>query len=146
MRSMQIIEWGKPLQLRFFETPQPINGEILIQVEACGVCHSDIHIRDGFFDLGNGQRFPVEKRGVYPPFTMGHEAVGKAVAVGPNAGRVEIGKSYLIYSFVECGRCEPCHNGLPHVCDRPRIIGTRVDGAYSDYVIVPDAKYLVDCE
>lgn len=146
MRSMQIVEWGKPLELRRSHTPEPKSGEILLRVEACGVCHSDLHIRQGFFELGNEHRFPIEERGVYPPFTLGHEAVGTAIAAGPNAGNVELGKSYLIYAFVECGNCEPCCNNLPQICDRPQIIGTRINGAYSDYVIVPDAKYLIEHE
>jgi len=141
---MQIVEWGKPLELRVAEAPEPKGGEILIHVEACGVCHSDLHIRQGFFDLGNGHKFPIEARGVYPPFTMGHEPAGTVVATGPNAANVEIGKSYVIYPYIECGNCEPCRNGLAHICDTPRIIGTRVHGAYSDYVMVPDAKYLIE--
>ena len=117
MRSMQIIEWGKPLQLRISDAPTPKNGEILLQVTACGVCHSDVHIRDGFFDLGDGNKFPIEARGVFPPFTLVHEPVGRVVGAGPNASTVQIGKSYLVYPWIECGRCEPCRNKLPQICD-----------------------------
>lgn len=144
MRAMQIIEWGKPLELRRHEKPEPEGGEVLVQIEACGVCHSDVHIWQGYFDLGNGRKFPISERGVHPPFTMGHEPAGKVVAKGPSAGDVEIGKSYVVYPWIDCGRCEPCRNGLAQICDKPRIIGTRVHGAYADYVIVPDAKYLID--
>ncbi len=143
MRSMQIISWGEPLELRHAETPRPVGREILVQVEACGVCHSDLHIWEGFFDLGNGQRFPIESRGVTPPFTLGHEPVGKVVAMGPEAEGIEVGRSYVIYPWINCGSCPACRTGMTQVCDQPRIIGTRVDGAYADHVIVPDGGYLV---
>mgnify|MGYP001209658797 FL=1 len=144
MRSMQIINWGKPLELREMETPIPKGSEVLIQVEACGVCHSDLHIRSGFFDLGKGEKFPIEERGVFTPFTMGHEPVGTVVATGQSSDEGIIGKSFTIYPWISCDKCEPCINGYTQVCDSPNIIGTRVDGAYSDYVIVPDKKYLFD--
>ena len=144
MRSMQIIEWGKPLQMRELPTPIPKGTELLVQVESCGVCHSDLHIWEGFFDLGNGQKFAISERGVHPPFTMGHEPVGKVIAQGPDAIGADIGKSYAVYPWIECGHCRPCTTGLPQICDAPKIIGTRVAGAYSDHVIVPNAKYLVD--
>lgn len=144
MKSMQIIEWGAPLQMRERATPTPQGSEILVAIEACGVCHSDLHIHQGFFDLGNGNKFPISARGVHPPFTMGHEPVGRVVATGPKASPDVVGKSFVIYPWINCGRCDPCHNGLEQICDAPSVIGTRVDGAYSDYVIVPDEKFLVD--
>jgi len=144
MRSMQIIKWGEPLELRESETPTPQGSEILVRIDACGVCHSDLHIWEGFFDLGEGQKFPIEERGVHLPFTMGHEPAGVVIAKGPDSGDAEIGNSYAIYPWVNCGECEPCLNGLTQVCDAPKVIGTRVNGAYSDHVMVPDHRFLVD--
>ena len=144
MKSMQILEWGKPLEMRDVETPVPQGKQILIAVEYCGVCHSDLHIHEGFFDLGNGVRFPISERGVHPPFTMGHEPVGRVVAVGPKANPELLGRSFVIYPWISCEGCEPCLNGLTQICDAPKIIGTRVDGAYADHIIVPDEKFLVD--
>ena len=140
MRSMQIINWGEPLELRESETPKPAGSEVLVRVKSCGICHSDLHIWEGFFDLGNGQKFPIEDRGVHLPFTLGHEAAGIVVAMGPEAKGVEVGDSYAIYPWINCGECEPCENGLTQICDAPKIIGTRVNGAYSDYVLVPDIR------
>lgn len=144
MRSMQIVEWGKPLEMREAVTPQPIGKEVLLRVDACGVCHSDLHIWDGFFDLGNGQKFPIEDRGVALPFTMGHEPVGTVVATGLQGDAGLVGKSFAVYPWINCGECQSCRNGLTQICDAPRIIGTRVDGAYSDHLVVPDADFLVD--
>ncbi|MDE0532050.1 MAG: alcohol dehydrogenase [Albidovulum sp.] len=144
MRSMQIVEWGEPLEMRTKDAPQPKGTEILVAIEACGVCHSDIHIWEGYFDLGNGEKLQIPDRGVKLPFTLGHEPAGRVVSVGPDADSSLVGKRFAIYPWFECGSCEACNNGLAQACDFPTTIGTRRDGAYSDFVIVPDAKYLVD--
>ncbi|MDP6709522.1 MAG: alcohol dehydrogenase, partial [Alphaproteobacteria bacterium] len=145
MRAMQIIEWGKPLELREYPTPEPQGKEVLVRVTACGVCHSDLHIWSGHFDLGGGERLDIEARGVTPPFTMGHEPLGTVEALGPEAEGVAVGESYIVYPWIGCGACEHCQDADTELlCATPRVIGTRVDGGYADYVIVPDAKYLVD--
>ena len=65
MRAMQIIEWGKPLETREYPDPEPKGEEVLLRVEAAGVCHSDVHIWDGYFDLGGERRISLESRGVH---------------------------------------------------------------------------------
>ena len=77
MKAYQIVEWGAPLEEREVEVPQPKGAEVLVRVTACGICHSDIHIWDGYFDLGGGNRITLGDRGVGLPFTMGHEPVGE---------------------------------------------------------------------
>jgi len=69
MLAMQIIEWGKPLETREYPDPEPKGEEVLLRVEAAGVCHSDVHIWDGYFDLGEERRISLESRGVHLPFT-----------------------------------------------------------------------------
>jgi hypothetical protein len=91
MRAMQIIEWGKPLEAREYPDPEPKGEEVLLHVEAAGVCHSDVHIWDGHFDLGGGQQISLESRGVRLPFTMGHEIAGEVAALGPQASGVKVG-------------------------------------------------------
>ena len=144
MRAMQIVEFGKPLELREYPTPEPSGKEILVRVTACGVCHSDLHLWSGAFDLGGGEVLRLADRGMKLPFTMGHEPLGTVESLGPEADGVEIGKSYIVYPWIGCGDCEVCRRGDELLCLAPRVIGTRVDGGYADYVIVPDAKYLID--
>jgi D-arabinose 1-dehydrogenase-like Zn-dependent alcohol dehydrogenase len=84
MRAMQIIEWGKPLEPRDYPDPEPKGEEVLLRVEAAGVCHSDVHIWDCYFDLGDGRQIPLESRGVQLPFTMGHEIAGEVAGRGPH--------------------------------------------------------------
>ena len=144
MRAMQVIEWGKPLELREYPTPEPTGKEVLMRITACGVCHSDLHIWSGQFDLGDGEIIDLESRGVKPPFTMGHEPLGTVEALGPDAEGVAVGESYIVYPWIGCGSCPHCDKGDDLMCAAPRVIGTRVDGGYADYVIVPDVKYLID--
>ena len=83
MKAYQITQWGQPLEEREVEIPKPKGTEVLLKVTACGVCHSDIHIWDGFFDLGGGKKVPLEDRGLKLPFTLGKEPVGEVAGLGP---------------------------------------------------------------
>ena len=82
MRSYQIVEWGQPIELREQPTPTPTGTEVLLRVTAAGICHSDLHINDGYFDLGDGRRAELAKLGATLPLTLGHEIVGVVEAVG----------------------------------------------------------------
>ena len=82
MLSYDVVEWGKPLQPSHRATPAPTGTEVLLKLKYCGVCHSDVHIRDGYFDLGGGKRLHMGDRGMKPPVTLGHEPFGTVVAAG----------------------------------------------------------------
>lgn len=144
MRSMQIVDWGRPLELRRYDDPRPQGTEVLLAVDACGVCHSDLHLHDGYFDLGGGERLRVADRGIRLPFTMGHEVVGTVLALGPEATGVRVGERRLVHPWIGCGACAVCRRGEELLCLKPRIVGTWRDGGYSDRVVVPHARYLVD--
>ena len=72
MKAYQITNWGEKLKENEIPIPKPEGTEVLIKIRASGICHSDIHIWDGYFDLGNGKRISLEDRGLKLPFTMGH--------------------------------------------------------------------------
>ena len=146
MHSYQITKWGEPLERRDYATPEPKGSEVLLRVTACGVCHSDLHIWQGYFDLGNGKQLRIADRGMTLPFTLGHEVAGEVVAFGPDAHDVSIGDSRIVYPWIGCGQCLDCGRGDELLCTKPRVIGTWVDGGYSTHVMVPDARYLVDHE
>ena len=143
MRAMQIIGWGKPLEVREYPDPEPKGEEVLLRVEAAGVCHSDVHIWDGHFDLGDGKQISLESRGVHLPFTMGHEIAGEVVALGPQATGVKVGDKVVAYPWIGCGECTVCEKGEELLCLRPRTLGTRVAGGYGTHVIVPHGRYLL---
>jgi D-arabinose 1-dehydrogenase-like Zn-dependent alcohol dehydrogenase len=145
MISYQIIEHGKPLQKTFSESPRPQGSEVLVRVTRSGVCHSDVHIWDGYFDWGGGKRFYVKERGCVPPFTMGHEPFGIVEAVGPKAKGVKVGQRRLVYPWIGCGKCDVCKAGQDNYCvSGVRFLGVSRPGAYATHLLVPDAKYLVD--
>ena len=118
--------------------------EVLLQVQAAGVCHTDIHTWHGWYDLGGGKRLTMGDRGVTLPLTLGHEIVGKLVAAGADSKGVEIGRNYLVYPWLGCGTCKVCRPGQEQLCPTPRFLGIFRAGGYSDHLMVPDAKYLID--
>ena len=145
MISYQIIEHGKPLQRRMLETPKPQGTEVLMRVTRSGVCHSDLHIWEGYFELGGGKRFYVKERGCVPPFTLGHEPFGIVEAVGAKVSKSLLGKKRLIHPWIGCGKCAVCRAGQDNYCvSGSRILGVNRAGGYSTHLLVPDAKYLVD--
>ena len=143
MESYQIIEWGAPLERREYDNPEPRGSEVLLRVIGCGVCHSDLHIWEGHFDLGEGKRITLEERGLELPFTMGHEVVGEVLTVGPKAEDVSPGDKRVVYPWIGCGLCDACVRDEDLLCLAPRTVGARRAGGYSDRVIVPHPKYLV---
>ncbi|HEX4927278.1 MAG TPA: alcohol dehydrogenase [Burkholderiales bacterium] len=145
MISYQVIEHGRPLQKVLASTPEPKGSEVLVRVTRAGVCHSDLHIWDGYFDLGGGKRFYVKERGCVPPFTLGHEPLGVVEAVGPRVKGVKVGQKRLVYPWIGCGKCAVCKAGQDNYCvSGSRFLGVNRAGAYSTHLLVPDAKYLID--
>jgi len=148
MISYQVVEHGKPLQKVVLQKPKPQGTEVLVRITRSGVCHSDLHIWDGYFDWGGGKRFYVKERGCVPPFTLGHEPFGVVEALGPRVprgkGGVKVGQKRIVYPWIGCGKCATCKSGQDNYCLQPRYLGVNVPGAYSTHVLVPDAKYLVD--
>jgi D-arabinose 1-dehydrogenase-like Zn-dependent alcohol dehydrogenase len=145
MISYQFLEHGKPLQKVMHDTPKPAGTEVLVRVTRSGVCHSDLHIWDGYFDWGGGKRFYVKERGCVPPFTLGHEPFGIVAAAGPRAQGVKVGQKRIVYPWIGCGKCPVCRAGEDNYCvSGSRFLGVNRAGAYASHVLVPHPKYLVD--
>ena len=144
MLSQAIVEFGKPLQSIEAATPEPTGSEVLLQVEHAGVCHSDVHIHDGYFDLGGGNRLPLATLKL--PHTLGHEIQGKVVATGPEAKDVKIGARYAAFPWIGCGSCAACTRSEENLCLKPRQLGcsSNVPGGYASHVLVPHPRYLLD--
>ena len=144
MQSYDVVEWGQPLQSAIRATPTPTGTEVLLRIKYCGVCHSDVHIRDGYFDLGGGKRFHMSERGMKLPVTLGHEPYGTVIAAGPDAKDVPIGQDRLVFPWTGCGACARCQESMDNHCMAPRYIGVQRPGGYADHLIVPHPRYLVD--
>jgi D-arabinose 1-dehydrogenase-like Zn-dependent alcohol dehydrogenase len=146
MISYDVVEHGRPLQKVVRDTPKPQGTEVLVRVTRCGVCHSDLHIWDGYFDLGGGKKFYVKDRGCVPPFTLGHEPYGVVEALGPAAQGLRAGQKALVYPWIGCGECAMCNAEQDNYCLQQRFLGVFRPGAYATHVLVPHPKYLIDAE
>lgn len=144
MKSYDLCECGAPLRLMERPTPKPAGTEVLLKVIAAGVCHSDLHISDGYYDLGGGKRLKLADRGVKLPLTMGHENVGDVVAVGPDVKGVKAGDRRLVHPWLGCGECAVCRRGDEQLCRTPFSIGVFRAGGYADHLLVPHPRYLFD--
>jgi D-arabinose 1-dehydrogenase-like Zn-dependent alcohol dehydrogenase len=142
-RSLRLTAFGAALQPGSNPAPVPAGSELLLRVSACGVCHSDLHLADGYFDLGNGQRLDIA-RSTPLPLTLGHEIAGDVVAVGPATDPSLVGQRRVVYPWIGCGECALCQRGAEHLCNKPRALGINRAGGYSNYVLVPHARYLFD--
>jgi len=145
MLSQVITEFGKPLQEQETPTPTPTGTEVLLKVHNAGVCHSDVHIHDGYFDLGGGNKLPMAN--VKLPHTLGHEIEGEVVAVGPDVKDIKVGARYAAFPWIGCGKCPSCLRGEENICvGGPRQLGCSngCPGGYSTHVMVPHPKYLID--
>lgn len=146
MQSYDVVEWGKPLQFAMRETPEPGPFEIRLRLTYCGVCHSDVHIRQGYFDMGGGVKSVLAERGVRLPVTLGHEPVGIVEAVGSEVAGVHIGKTYLVNPWIGCGKCPACLRGQDNLCPAMAAMGMARPGGFATHLMVPHARYLVDIE
>ena len=143
MVSWQVQEFGKPLVQAIRAVPAPGPDEVVLRVGSCGVCHSDIHLHDGFFDRGHGGKIDASRL-VQPPRTLGHEIAGTVVAVGENVSGVRPGDRRVVYPWIGCGHCTLCASGNEHLCNAPRVLGVNRDGGYATHVVVPHERYLLE--
>ena len=142
MKSARITGPNEPLAVSNFDTPSPQGNQVLVKVKSVGVCHSNLHLWEGGYDLGDGQFMKVTDRGVKYPVTPGHEIVGTIEKIGNTVSNVSVGDDVLVYPWIGCGQCPACKVGNENLCDTPKSMGVFQDGGYSDYSLIPDSKYL----
>jgi D-arabinose 1-dehydrogenase-like Zn-dependent alcohol dehydrogenase len=143
MIRQSLTAYGRPLVKTTAPAPSLSGSEVLLRIHGCGVCHSDVHLQDGHFDLGEGKQLDI-RSGRALPFTLGHEISGSIEDAGPEAGTLDRAALYAAYPWIGCGACSRCASGAEHLCDRPRHLGITVDGGYASHVVVPHPRYLID--
>ena len=154
MHAWAVVENGAPLQRIELPTPEPSGTEVLVEVTHCGVCHSDLHFWDGFYELGGGKRMMLSDRGVTLPRAIGHEILGRVAKLGPDAAMpgpamlesdiVQVGDRRIVYPWIGCGTCRRCRAGEDNLCANMRSLGVMQDGGFASHVLVPHPRYLVD--
>src|SRR4051812_30578976 len=106
MIRQSLTSYGRPLAKTIASDPEPVGNEVLVKIEACGVCHSDLHLQDGHFDLGDNKRLDITS-GRKLPFTLGHEIAGRVIAA-PEATDLDTTALYAAYPWIGCGSCSRC--------------------------------------
>src|ERR671920_2197247 len=143
MRAARITQVNEPLQIQELKTSKPTGSQVLIKVQSSGVCHSDIHLWEGYYEGIGGQRLKTTDRGVKYPLTPGHEIAGVIDSLGDQAEGFSKNEKVLVYPWIGEGLCPACRIGEENLCDKPRSLGIYNDGGYADYVLVPNYKYLI---
>jgi alcohol dehydrogenase, propanol-preferring len=135
MKAAVLREFRQPLFLENVDRPTPASEEVLIQVEACGSCHSDVHVADGDWT----QLTPIIKR----PLILGHEIAGRVVEIGSQVGDLQLGDLVGVpWIHWSCGDCEFCRAGNENLCPGQKITGVTVDGGYAEFVKAPASHVL----
>jgi len=116
----------RPLTLAEIDTPGPGEGQVLLRVKACGVCHTELDEIEG---RTPPPRFPV---------VLGHQVVGEVLELGPGAASLKLGERVGVgWIFSSCGRCEYCRQGRENLCPEFQATGRDADGGYAQYMTVP---------
>jgi alcohol dehydrogenase, propanol-preferring len=130
MKAAILREFKRPLTIEEVERPKPQAGEILVKVEACGVCHSDLHVADGDW----AQLARIVKK----PLILGHEIAGRVVEMDAAVENLQIGDRVGVpWIHWTCGECEFCREGNENLCPKQKITGVTVDGGYAEFVKAP---------
>jgi D-arabinose 1-dehydrogenase-like Zn-dependent alcohol dehydrogenase len=142
LRRQSLVAYGAPLAETVLDCPEPRGTEVLVRIDRCGVCHSDVHVQDGYFRLSGDKKLDISA-GRTLPFTLGHEIAGTIEAAGSEAAATP-GAKVAVYPWIGCGNCPACRNGKENLCAAPRHLGITVDGGYASHVLVPHPRYLLD--
>jgi propanol-preferring alcohol dehydrogenase len=130
MKAAILREFKEPLVIEEVAQPAPGADEVLIAVEACGVCHSDLHLADGDWP----QLVPITKR----PLILGHEIAGRVIEKGASVESLNVGDRVGVpWLHWSCGACEFCREGNENLCAKQKITGVTVDGGYAEFVAAP---------
>jgi 6-hydroxycyclohex-1-ene-1-carbonyl-CoA dehydrogenase len=126
MKAAVFYAVNKPLKVEELPTPEPGEGEVLVKVSACGLCHTDLH----YIDHG----VPTFKK---PPLILGHEVSGEIAGVGAGVKQWKTGDRVLLPAVYGCGECTMCRTGRENICEKMVMFGNHVDGGYAEYILAP---------
>jgi propanol-preferring alcohol dehydrogenase len=126
MKAVRLMSVDQPLVLEEVPRPKADSGEVLVEVQAAGICHSDAHYRKGTTPAG-----PL-------PLTPGHEVAGVVAEAGPGVKNLSVGERVCLHYLVVCGECTHCRTGHEQFCSRGAMLGKHRDGGYAEYIVVPE--------
>lgn len=146
MQAQAVTKFRAPLEAVALNVRAPEGAEALVKITHCGLCHSDIHIQDGRFDMGKDAP-AIELPDQMLPLVLGHEPEGIVERLGPDAAArnpgVKLGDRVAVYPWIGCGVCAACTRGDEHLCQDNQGLGTRIHGGFADEMWVPKAEALI---
>src|SRR5881396_1714369 len=125
MKSVRLVQVGKPLEHADIPIPQIGPSDVLVRVAAAGICHSDVHYQAGISKIDD------------LPLTLGHEIAGRVEEIGSDVTHVSAGDRVCVHYLIHCGSCEFCLRGLEQFCRSGQMIGKDRDGGYAEFIKVP---------
>ena len=129
MKAARLHAFGESLRIDSVEVPKVARDEVLLRIVGAGVCHTDLHIREG--------KFPP----IWPfPFALGHENAGIVEAIGPDVTRFRPGDGVVVWGAHGCGNCRICHEGDEPPCGMEYWLG---NGGYAEFMHIPSQRFLV---
>ncbi|MGE3150358.1 MAG: alcohol dehydrogenase [Pseudorhodoplanes sp.] len=143
IRRQSLTAYSAPLCETVVDAPEPTGTQVLVRISHCGVCHSDLHLQDGYFRLSEEKNLDITAMRSLP-FTLGHEMAGVIERAGPEASAAPVGRPVAIYPWIGCGHCGTCVRGEENLCSEARQLGITVDGGYATHVLVPHPRYLLE--
>jgi D-arabinose 1-dehydrogenase-like Zn-dependent alcohol dehydrogenase len=143
LHRQSLVAYGQPLCETIVDCPNPRGTEVLVRIERCGVCHSDLHLQDGYFALGGDKRLDITKDRALP-FTLGHEIAGVIESAGAEADGATVGRRVAVYPWIGCGTCTACRAGEENLCSAHRHLGISADGGFASHVLIPHPRYLIE--
>ncbi len=130
MRAVVKTKPGVGAEFKMVTIPKPGFGEILVKVKTASICGSDVHIY---------KWNSWAEQHVKPPQIMGHEMAGEVVEIGEGVTGIKIGDFISAETHIYCGHCKPCRTGNPHICSNLKILGVDTNGAFAEYVVIPQS-------
>jgi D-arabinose 1-dehydrogenase-like Zn-dependent alcohol dehydrogenase len=142
---MTLVEYGKPYVLTEHPLPTPVGPQVLVRTTFAGICHSELHLREGKFNMGGGKTLDLPTSSL--PHVLGHEIEGEVLAAGAGVPEGFLGKNFAVFPWLGCDKpdCVYCSDGWSNLCDSKETTkfadGKSMYGGYSSHVLVPHYKY-----
>lgn len=140
MKAARLIKQGNDLTIADVEFSQPKGKQVLVKVRSAGVCHSDVHYKNGKWGEYTPESLGFSRPSL--PLTLGHEIAGTIEEIGDDVMGLTPNQPVAVNPWEGEGQCYYCSIGEEQMCDNPQRLGINIDGGYAEYVLVPDSRYL----
>src|SRR5690625_3426260 len=146
MKVFEVASAGAPAQEAERPTPELTGTEVLVRITHSGVCHSDVHCAEGFFDMGDAGKATIGTLGMAFPLGLGHEIVGESTAVGPDSTLTPGTEKFIVFPWIGCGTCGACAEDRENYCTgKRRNLSLQQDGGFAREVRSEERRVGKEC-